>query len=195
MPVLYRYVHVTDDGMAPATAGGLVSLATCKPVIRRCARRGDWLIGFLPSPVPPGIVGWAGRIDRIMEHADYESSFQGRPDAVYRRAEDGRMVRLRSDYHPRPADMAKDLSGPVLLFDRRLTWYFGDRPQTLPDHLMHLAPRGQGHRVNPRVPGDEEQLLAWLNECGSPGLHGRPRNGTRGSACAPRSAPRCPPRC
>src|SRR3954468_10712834 len=185
MATLYRYVHVSDDGMAPASTGGLVSLATCKPVIRRCAGPGDWVLGFYPSPAPQDLLGWAGRVARILDHGDYEVSFRGRPDAVYRRNADGMMTRLRDDYHPNPDDAAKDLSAPVLLFDPQATWYFGEDPQMLPAPLMHLAARGQGHRVNPRVAGDEEQLLRWLRGTARPGVHGRPRHSSDIASCAP----------
>lgn len=41
---IYRYVLTSDTGMAPSIDQGVVSLATCKPVIRRCAGPGDWVV-------------------------------------------------------------------------------------------------------------------------------------------------------
>jgi len=190
---LYRYVHVSDDGMAPAIKDGQLTLATCKPVIRRGAGIGDWVMGFYPSPADPGVLGWAARISWTLHHPQYEEEFRGRPDAVYG-SRDGAVVRLREDYHTDQRDMDKDLSAPVLLFDRSASWYFGDRPVPLPPHLMHLAPSGQGHRVNNRRPGDEAALLAWLLSQAPPGIIGRPRHEGVGQPSTP-LLPTAPGRC
>jgi len=42
---LYVYVITRDFGFAPNPFYGMCTLATCKPVIRRGARVGDWLLG------------------------------------------------------------------------------------------------------------------------------------------------------
>lgn len=182
--MIYRYVHVSDDGMAPASAHGQLTLATCKPVIRRVAAAGDWVLGFYPSPADPGTLGWAARVSRKLPHPDYEVEFRGRRDAVYGRR-DGKIVRLRKDYHPKQCDMDRDLSGDVLLFDPSASWYFGDRPKVLPPGLMHLAARGQGHRVNGARPGDEKALLTWLLSEAPPGVIGRPRHEDECRPCGP----------
>jgi hypothetical protein len=185
MSRIFRYILATDNGMAPCSDKGWVSLATCKPQIRRSAKPGEWVVGFYPSPAPRGLVAWAGRVARRVEIADYESEFRGRSDAVYRMMPDGNFKRLRPDYHPGPDQFRKDTSAPVLVFDKATTWYFGDRPQMLPDSLMNLAPRGIGHRVNGTADGDVANLLAWLRQVALPGVHGRPRDAKRSAAsCA-----------
>lgn len=183
---IYRYVHVSDDGAAPCIDGGQITLATCKPRVRGSARPGDWVLGFFPRPAPPGLVGWAARVERKVPAEDYESAYRGRRDAVYRFAPDGSFTRLRGGYHDHPDDVRKDLSAPALVFDPAESWYFGDRPRLLPEDLMHLAASGQGHRVNGRRPGDEAALRAWLAGAGPPGIHGRPRHG---DSCGPCGAP------
>jgi Nucleotide modification associated domain 2 len=187
---IYRYILTADTGMAPCIDAGIVSLATCKPVVRRCATPGDWVIGFLASPAPSGMVAWAGRISRSLAMADYEREFRGRSDAVYRGRPDGSFRRLRRDYHALAGQMETDLSGPALVFDPAWTWYFGDRPQMLPVALAHLAAHGQGHRVNGVAPDDPARLLAWLSSLGPPGLHGEPPDRQAERACGPRPAPR-----
>lgn len=185
---LYRYVHVSDDGMAPCGERGLLTLATCKPRIRSAARPGDWVLGFLPGPAPAGLVGWAARVARKVSAEEYEAAFRGRRDAVYRFAAGGSVVRLRPGYHEGEREMRKDLSAPALVFDPAATWYFGDRPRLLPEALVHLAASGQGHRVNGRRPGDEAALLAWLAGQGPPGFHGRPRHRDGCAPCGPAKA-------
>ena len=41
----YSYVVARDYGFAPNPFGGICSLATCKPGIRRAAQTGDWVFG------------------------------------------------------------------------------------------------------------------------------------------------------
>lgn len=44
-PSLMAYVVDTDSGFAPHIKNGLLSLATCKPMIRSSAKVGDWVLG------------------------------------------------------------------------------------------------------------------------------------------------------
>ena len=46
MPNVFMYVVDRDFGFAPNPFHGLCSLATCKPIIRRVAVVGDWVIGM-----------------------------------------------------------------------------------------------------------------------------------------------------
>lgn len=181
-PRLYRYILTSDDGMAPCVDGGRITLATCKPVVRRVGRPGDWVMGFFGKSSEPGTLAWAARIDEALHHFDYQRAHPSRADAAYAEGPDGGPVFVRPDYHPARRDRAKDLSGPALIFDPDNSWYFGENAPVVPASLIHLAPSGQGHRVNVRRPGDYEDLLGWLAGLGSPGIHGRPRD--RGG-CAP----------
>ena len=45
MGQIYSYVLRYDDGVAPNPYGGVCTLAICKPVIRKKAQVGDWVIG------------------------------------------------------------------------------------------------------------------------------------------------------
>jgi hypothetical protein len=185
---LYRYILTSDTGMAPCIDDGLVSLATCKPVIRRCASLGDWVIGCHAGPTP-GVVAWAGRIIRALPIGSYEQEFRGRSDAIYRQRPDGTFERLRPDYHPDPRQIKRDESGFALVFDPDSTWYFGDKPKALPGTLLDLAPNGQGHRVNGVQTGDGARLLLWLESIGLPGIHGQPLHDDDDPSCSP-----CKPR-
>jgi len=44
--MIYSYVLKNDGGYAPNVKGGICTLATCKPKIRKHANVGDWIIGF-----------------------------------------------------------------------------------------------------------------------------------------------------
>ena len=176
MTKIYRYILATDNGMAPCVYKGLVTLATCKPKIRRKANVGDWVAGFYPRPHPRGLIAYAGKVRQILEIGEYERVHRGRPDAVYREKSDGSFTRLRPEYHPEQKQINKDLSGPVLIFEKKSLWYFGDKPKDLPIELLHLQARGQGHRVNGASEGDILDFEKWLLKNYTPGIHGQPRN-------------------
>ena len=179
MTRIFRYILQHDTGMAPCIDRGLLSLATCKPKIRAGARVGEWVIGFRPSPAPRGLVVWAGRVAQSLEVGDYERKYRGRSDAVYRAKVGGGFIHLRQDYHSDKDEFKKDTSAPVLIFELGRTWYFGCDPEMLPNHLIHLAAGGQGHRVNGVNDADADTLEEWLLSIGRPaGVSGVPRDGS-----------------
>lgn len=179
MSRIFRYILQTDNGMAPSIDDGIVSLATCKPGIRKSARVGDWVIGFRPGSAVRGLVVWAGLVESVLGVGDYERRFSssrrnGRSDAIYREVGDGEFERLFPCYHPDNKQFQKDTGSPVLLFDPGSTWYFGRKPRLIPDDLLHLAAEYQGHRVNKRKAGDLEALQTWLHGIAQPDVHHPP---------------------
>lgn len=189
---IYRYVLAYDRGMAPNSRGGLITLATCKPEIRKTARAGDWVIGNFPSPKNE-VVAWAGKIARSLPVEHYAREYPARDDALYEVGPDGRPHRMAGKhpwYHPDPDQQRKDEKGSVLIFEKDQSWYFGGNGRVLPLELHHLAARGQGHRVNLRQEGDLALLEKWLADQGPPGVHGEPRDGwdgPDGSRCGPKA--------
>jgi hypothetical protein len=187
MTAIYRYKQTTDNGMAPCVDRGLVTLATCKPNVRRQARPGDWVVGFrsVAQGAPVGVVIWAGRVAESLEVGDYERQHRGRSDAVYRALPAGGFRRLRPDYHPDERQFLRDTLHPVLTFDRNTAWYFGSVPVLLPERLMHLAPglRDRDFLVNGVSDGDAEALEEWLRSLGASGGFAGPRDPARTKHC------------
>ena len=188
VPKIYRYILTHDHGVAPCPQGGTITLATCKPVIRRCASVGDWVIGFRPGSMERGLVLWAGRVAEKMTHGEYQRRHPERLDAVYAESPNGTYRRLVKDYHPTASEMARDLSAPVLIFDGV---YLNGQPEPLPEDLMHIAASGRGHRVGGTNARDEELLMAWLSTLTS----SRPEPSRRPKSCVPlqRSKRNCSP--
>ncbi|GAA3710636.1 hypothetical protein GCM10022268_19640 [Sphingomonas cynarae] len=162
MTRIFRYILVDDVGMAPCPAGGLITLGTCKPAIRRGASTGDWVLGFRPGSLERGMLLWGGRVADVLDHGKYERKHHDRPDAVYREASDGTYQRLRPNYHPTDEQMRGDTSSPVLVFDPAVSRHLDGKAMALPARLAHLAPAGRGHRVSGVGAGDVEALRAWL---------------------------------
>lgn len=173
---MFRYIVKRDSGMAPCIDNGLVSLATCKPQIRRRAKVGDWVAGFLPRPYDRGLLACAGRVAEVLPVGEYEEKYRGRSDAVYRERDDGTFERLNPGYHPKPKQQEKDLSGPVLVFDRKASWYFGENAPRLPEHLIDLAAAGRPIFVKGGTADRIEAFEAWLRGHWEPGVHGTPRD-------------------
>lgn len=48
---LYCYKMTHDTGFAPNPYHGVLTLATCKPVIRKCAKEGYWISGWASNIV------------------------------------------------------------------------------------------------------------------------------------------------
>lgn len=182
MTRIYRYVLAHDGGMAPNPRGELLTLATCKPEIRKHAREGDWVVANFPSPRNE-LVAWAGKIKHGIPVGHYAAEYPERDDALYEMGTHGEPQRIAGKhdwYHRGSNEQRKDRNGNVLVFDRGNSWYFGIQGRQYPADLEHLIARGQGHRVNNRKPGDLERLEAWLRTFGSPGIHGEPRDGWEG---------------
>ena len=127
------------------------------------ANPGDWVLGFRPGSLERGMLLWGGRVKQVMPHGEYERLHRGRPDALYRERPDGAFNRIDPAYHPDETEMARDLSGPVLIFDRDLSVYLDGHPIQLPQDLFHLSAAGRGHRVNGTEEGDVQRLEAWLS--------------------------------
>jgi hypothetical protein len=171
---IYRYILASDFRMAPCPADDLITLATCKPVIRRTAQPGDWVMGFRPGTLERGLMLWAGRVAQVMDHGQYEKAYRGRPDAVYRRRLDDSYERLDPTYHPTREAMARDLSGPVLIFDPDNSCYLNGNAVPLPSNLAHLAAAGRGHHISRTSPADVARLKAWVAEL--KGVAGEPHS-------------------
>jgi hypothetical protein len=54
---LFSYKLTHDGGFAPNPFWGILTLATCKPQIRRCKRLGDWIAGFTSAELCADALG------------------------------------------------------------------------------------------------------------------------------------------
>jgi hypothetical protein len=79
---LFSYIVTHDTGFAPNPFWGYCTLANCKPVIRRTASTGDWIVGLSPKARGNKII-YAMEVQEIVQFADYfrDKRFQGKkPD-------------------------------------------------------------------------------------------------------------------
>lgn len=190
----YLYKIISDRGGAPCAPPPLpgephlLTLAICKPAIRRTAQPGDRIVGVASRALErkegyaPAAVIYAGTVaEAVAARAYYaaDSPFRDRPDCVYRwlDGEDSFVHDGRSGLHVHPEHMGKDLGGRfseypngrvLVLRDFR---YFGPGARSLPESLPRLhrvvAALGQGHRVfaagdDPAMDAEFEALFRRL---------------------------------
>src|SRR5687767_8705715 len=67
---IFSYVIKFDTGAAPNPFWGLCTLTICKPVIRRTAKIGDWILGFGSTQVEvkgKGYISYSGKLVYAMK--------------------------------------------------------------------------------------------------------------------------------
>ena len=165
---LYSYVLTHDTGFAPNPFRGYCTLANCKPVIRRTAQVGDWIVGLSPKASGNKII-YAMKIDEILSYEQYftDNRFQPKKpndretvhkcgDNIYQLA-NGEFYQLPGSMH-KPKDMEHDLKGKRVLVSSQEFAYFGQKAVERPPELDCLVV-GRAHRCR----FSQEQIRYFLD--------------------------------
>lgn len=102
MSRVYFYVVARDFGFAPNPFHGICTLATCKPIIRRTATVGDWIVGMGGGKLDAvGRCLYAMRVSRTLSFDEYWSAPEFR---AKRPARNGTLKTIVGDniYHRDP---------------------------------------------------------------------------------------------
>lgn len=190
---LFSYCIAIDDGAAPNPYWGICTLTICKPVIRRIADLGDWVIGVGSK----NALGrdYSGKLVYAMQVTDIMTLRQY--DGFCRTHLRGKIPNLRSqDYKRKIGDCIYDFSGlkrgkqrpgvhqsgnkvkdlrgkNALLSDH--FYYFGDKAIDIPHQFAILIRNGQGHQStkNEAIKG---AFIDWLTSSFKPNkLYGEPQ--------------------
>ena len=171
---VHTYVIAVDAGSAPNYDRPFVTLAVCKPRIRRKAEVGELVLAFAGkqvNPKEPHTVVWAGVINEKMTFAEYwnDRRFAGKkpeksqhPDNFYRPI-DGCLLWVQNHVHD--ADAAThDTSGKfVLAFSP--SWRFGAYGPLMPSEFdLRMVGGRRGERVVELSEPEWKRLRAWLDE-------------------------------
>lgn len=171
---VHTYVIATDAGSAPNYDPPFVTLAVCKPRIRKKANVGELVLAFAGkqvNPTEPHGVVWAGIVTEKMTFADYwnHKRFAGkkpdrskRPDNFYRPV-DGGLMWIENDVHgPESAD--HDTSGVfVLVFSP--SWRFGAHGPLMPGEFgLRMVGGRRGERISELSEPEWKRLRSWLDE-------------------------------
>lgn len=190
---LYSYTVASDDGAAPNPYGGVCTLTICKPVIRRTAKKDDWIVGLGSKNAPGGrdmsrCVIYAMQVSQVMPLAEYDAHCQtslraklpvwdaSEPfehqvgDCLYERDAKGTWSQ-RPGVHGR-GNQLKDLRGKNALLAEENFFYFGDRGVALDERFFSICHPTQGHKVHANN-DIKDEVVEWL--LGGLGAGYRPR--------------------
>lgn len=195
--ICYRMTH--DSGFAPNPFFDELTLATCKPAIRRTKIPGDWVAGFVSKALVnnsknkvryQGLV-YLMRIGEVMTLDEYfkDSRFKKKkpvedsPDPINRSGDniyylvDGEYCQLPNSSHDSDLETIKhDTNGKnVLIADMKESYYFGRNCQ-IPDRGWEsIRFNFSTGRTWIAADGELEIILEFLYQKGyAPGIHGKP---------------------
>ena len=193
LPKLYSYVVRYDTGFAPNPYYGYLTIACCKPQIRKTAEVGDWVIGGgSAGEGRGGKAVFVMQVSEILTREEYWNDprfLAKRPwmnagyteavgDNAYRPSDStGELEQIpcqhsESDCTPCGDDMEADLSVNRVLIGKKFTYWGGDGP-TIPTFAgEHLFFR-RGHKSN--YPDKVvSAAIDWYEKLPSQGVRGKP---------------------
>jgi hypothetical protein len=162
MSKVYLYKMTVDAGGAPCVYDGMLSLAICKPAIRRTASFGDFILGFAGNSLyENNCLVFVAQVGHPVSGIEYYSKkYERRPDCIYEYFDGSYRWRSGAMYHS-PTNLTHDLGEPpdyesakVLLVEKSSDFrYFRDFcPIDYRSKYGELAKfireMRQGHRIN-----------------------------------------------
>jgi hypothetical protein len=186
MARIYSYILRYDNGAAPNPFWGVCTLVICKPIIRRNAQVGDWIVGTGSKNVRQadggskdlsGKLVYAMKVTQKMTMAEYDSycskSLQNKipqydhadwrrkvGDCIYDFANDNNPV-IREGVHDENS-RARDLRGMHALLSIHF-YYFGDNVVDLPAYLLPIVMQTQGHKATESV-DVIQKFESWISQ-------------------------------
>ena len=186
---LYSYVLRYDTGDAPNPYGGVCTLTVCKPAIRRTAEVGDWILGTGSKHSPIGNVAgylvYAMRVSKKLTMAEYDRYCQKElsikipghhahsrslenlvGDSLYdfSKLTDGFPRHRGGIVHQDLGLQIRDWSGKYALLSDEF-YYFGCEPRELPEPLLRIVKRNQGH-YRRTDPSETVLFESWIQQEG-----------------------------
>jgi hypothetical protein len=209
---LYSYCLRYDGGAAPNPYWGTCTLVICKPIIRRTAEIGDWIVGLGSANSPIGDIStsvvYAMKVTSKLTLKEYDQfcktslpkkipQWQSGDerlrmgDCIYQ-YERGEHPRIRQAVHSE-RERRQDLGGKYALLSQHF-YYFGDQPVPLPEYLHPIMHTTQGHKSIQNQPY-AQSFVNWIEHLGysSNKLYGNPQFAKKPS-CKPNPKSSCAPR-
>jgi hypothetical protein len=198
---IYFYKLTEDNGGAPCVTSDLLSLAICKPMIRKTAKEGDLIFGFGANSLDPhnrldthNRLIYVARITEKLSDGKYYNQFTQRDDCIYRFDGDHYEWKPGSLHHG-PGDLVHDLGSPAtysranVLLSKDFR-YFGkagtdEYKSEFPDVCHAVERLGQGHRVHhvPELWCRVKRMADWVWQTNKKMKIGEPTNKASRSVC------------
>lgn len=189
---IHSYVVARDYGFAPNPFYGFCTLATCKPVIRRTAAVGDWVVGTSSrSQGREGRIVYVMTVSEVMTYDDYwkdprfvkkrpnlrGSKKQAFGDNIYHRAAGGGAWLQENSHHsyadgrPNHYNIKNDTQTSRVLVGVEYAYWGGQGPE-IPSQFRDLeAKRGHKNRFpEPLV----KAFTSWFRSLNVQGYLGDP---------------------
>lgn len=197
---LYSYVVSRDYGFAPNPFYGTCTLATCKPIIRRVAKIGDWVVGTGSKRYKrQKNVVYVMKVTGAMSFEDYWSSpefqikkpelrgslKQAYGDNIYSKTTSGVWLQLNShhsytDGTPNQLNINNDTQTNRILYSNDFVYWGGSGPE-LPSRFMEYGKTKinicavRGHKnIFPEELVNE--FIDWTRSLHIHGFQGEPLN-------------------
>lgn len=169
---VFTYKVKDDSGFAPNPFGGILTLATAKPYIRKYKKIGDWVAGFTSNKINKKVnkevydfqrLIYLMKITDKITFEDYwnDEIFDNRKpkdiesdtimerigDNIYKPLKDhpssfDDFEQIENLYHNTEKLKEFDLKGEYVLISNKF-YYFGDNPLDIPHNLAPKIPTGQ----------------------------------------------------
>lgn len=182
MSRVYIYVVDRDFGFAPNPFHGVLTLATCKPEIRRMANVGDWIFGVGGRRLnATGRCVFAARVTDHRTFDEYWSDpafFDKRPvrngssrmmvgDNIYHRNATTKKWRQEDSHHSyadgsaNPVNVSVDTRTNRVLISTHF-FYFGREAPVIPTRLLTAIGYSNGRNYRVFSLSTCAKLIAWL---------------------------------
>jgi hypothetical protein len=155
---IYIYKMTTDNGGAPCVWHNTLSLAICKPVIRRKAQKDDIIFGFGGKKYEERLLYIAVVTDKPRAGCYYcQDRYKNRPDCIYKKLPDGKADwKKQARFHLNSKELHTDvgekfdkahvlLSTDFRYFGKKGTHNYKENYETIKEIVEKM---GRGSRVN-----------------------------------------------
>jgi hypothetical protein len=175
-PFVHSYVVEMNLDMAPCVHGAVLSLALCKPAIRKSAVVGSWAIALASKKVfgVEGLIAFLFQVTATVALPDYHRDAD-RPDKIYRVVEGKLIHKGETSFHNigpnRGTFQARDKQGRVLLSTCFVKFDLSN-PLPLSEDLCPLLHQHIGQKKTQLTPELNADLLRLVEEAHTGDLPG-----------------------
>jgi len=194
MSKIYFYKLTVDNGGAPCVRRSLLSLAICKPMIRKTAEKGDLIFGFAANSLHPDnrLIYVACVTEKL--DGEYYKRYPKRPDSIYQRRGSRFIWKPGAKYHG-PEDLRHDLGmypdylRANVLLSRSFRYFGGTEIDCYKRKFSRIKRAveslGQGARVhhNEELRRELSELAEFIFNTTPPDSVGQPTTGPSRDVC------------
>jgi hypothetical protein len=180
MTEIRSYKMLYDNGFAPNPYAGCLTLATCKPYIRKVHKIGQWLAGFAGVNIEKKrfeyVVGaepliFLALINNKIEFKKYYLQYPQKRDElcpnsdnIYKWVDSAYQRQItKHKFHNSIADMQKDINPPYCLIADEF-YYFGGKAVNVPANIRPNVPKNQAPYGCVTEGELMDKFIAWVRE-------------------------------